>query len=54
MSSKLDLGKGDRISWQPFEILFTIKKGSLRSNLNDIQKTGESPTDIYLVDKVFE
>lgn len=54
MSLKLDLGKGDRISWQPFEILFTIKKGSLRSNLNDIQKTGESPTDIYLVDKVFE
>ncbi len=54
MSFKLDLGKGGRISWQPFEILFKTKKGSLRSNLNDIQKTGEAPTDIYLVDKVFK
>ena len=54
MSFKLDLGKGGRISWQPFEILFKTKKGSLRSNLNDIQKTGETPTDIYLVDKVFK
>jgi len=54
MSFKLELGKGGRISWQPFEILFKTKKGSLRSNLNDIQKTGEAPTDIYLVDKVFK
>lgn len=54
MSLKLNLGKGERISWQPFEILFNTKKGEPRSNLNDIQKTGKEPTDIYLVNKVFE
>lgn len=54
MSIKLHLGKGERIAWQPFEKYFGIEKGRLRLNYNDIQKTGQTPTDIYLIDKVFE
>lgn len=54
MSIKLHLGKGERIAWQPFEKYFGIAKGRLRLNYNDIQKTGQTPTDIYLIDKVFE
>lgn len=54
MSQKLNLGKGDRIAWKPFEVLFGIEKGKLRSNYNDIQKTGQNPKDIDLVDKVFK
>lgn len=60
MSLRLNMGKGEnsdgtkRISWQPFETLFSIDAGKLRSNYNDIQKTGQQPTDSYLIDKVFE
>lgn len=54
MSRKLGLGKGDRISWEPFELLFGIKKGKMRSNYNDIQKIGQEPSDIGLVESVFE
>jgi len=60
MSMKLQLGKGvkgdgqPRISWQPFETLFNLEKYTLRSNYNDIQKTGQSPIEIGLIDKVFE
>lgn len=60
MSLKLQLGKGvngdgqPRISWQPFETLFNLERYKLRSNYNDIQKTGQSPIEIGLIDKVFE
>ena len=54
MSVRLKLGKGERISWQPFEKHFGIEKGKLRLNYNDIQKTGQAPTEVYLIDKVFE
>lgn len=60
MSMKLQLGKGvngdgqPRISWQPFETLFNLERYKLRSNYNDIQKTGQSPIEIGLIDKVFE
>jgi len=54
MSNKLNMGKGDRISWKPFEELFCIERGKLRLNYNDIQKTGRSPTESNLIDKVFE
>ncbi len=54
MSIRLDIGKGDRISWKPFEELFKLENGKLRSNYNDIQKTGQNPSDINLVDAVFE
>lgn len=60
MSLRLNMGKGEnsdgakRISWQPFETLFSIDAGKLRSNYNDIQKTGQQPADSYLIDKVFE
>lgn len=60
MSIKLQLGKGvnsegnPRISWKPFETLFKQPFGKLRSNYNDIQKTGQDPSDIWMVNKVFE
>ena len=60
MSLKLNLNKSTnsdgtkRISWKPFEILFGIEKGKLRSNYNDIQKTGQSPYESDLIDKIFE
>ena len=54
MSSKLNMGKGKRISWKPFEKLFGVKDGKLRSNYNDIQKTGQEPKEAYLIDRVFE
>lgn len=60
MSLRLNLGKGEnsdgtkRISWKPFEALFSIDAGKLRSNYNDIQKTGQQPTDSNLIDRVFE
>ncbi len=54
MSIKLNLGKGERISWKPFEILFKIEKGRLRLNYNDIQKTGQQPKESNLIDSVFE
>ena len=60
MSMKLQLGKGvngdgqPRISWQPFETLFNLERYKLRANYNDIQKTGQSPIEIGLIDKVFE
>lgn len=54
MSIRLKLGKGDRISWKPFETLFGIAKGKLRLNYNDIQKTGQDPRDAHLVDEVFK
>lgn len=54
MSLRLHLGKGERISWKPFEVLFSIDAGKLRLNYNDIQKTGQAPIESYLIDKVFE
>ena len=60
MSLRLGLNKAQnsdgtqRISWQPFEQLFKIDKGKLRSNYNDIQKTGQTPHGIELIDKIFE
>lgn len=54
MSIRLHLGKGERIAWQPFEKYFGIEKNKLRLNYNDIQKTGQTPTEVYLIDKVFE
>lgn len=54
MSQKLKLGKGERIAWKPFEVLFGMGKGKLRSNYNDIQKTGQNPSDIALVEDVFK
>lgn len=59
MSLKMNLGKGhngdgtQRISWQPFEGLFNIPKGKLRANYNDVQKTGQQPTDHELIDEIF-
>ena len=60
MSKKLKLGKGEnadgrsRISWKPFETLFSVDRGKLRLNYNDIQKTGQQPKDSYLIDGVFK
>lgn len=54
MSQRLALGRNGRIAWKPFEILFGIETGKLRSNYNDIQKTGQNPSDIALVEAVFE
>lgn len=60
MSDTLNMGKGinsdgtKRIAWKPFEELFNIKKGKLRSNFNDIQKSGCYPSDMQKVDKIFE
>lgn len=54
MSIRLKIGKGDRIAWKPFEILFNVSSGKLRLNYNDIQKTGQAPKDVKLIDKVFE
>ena len=60
MSDSLNLGKGTnsngtkRITWKPFEELFNIKPGKLRSNFNDIQKTGCYPSDIDIVNKIFK
>ena len=54
MSLKLKLGKGERISWKPFETLFNVPVRKLRLNYNDIQKTGQAPKEEYLIDKVFE
>lgn len=59
MSLKLGLGKGinsngtSRVGWRPFEALFKIKKGKLRQNYNDIQKTGQQPKGYELIDKIF-
>ena len=53
MSLKYNLGKGERISWKPFETLFGVPKGKLRLNYNDIQKTGQNPSEAYLIDKIF-
>ncbi len=54
MSKRLKLGKGERISWKPFETLFSVNCGKLRLNYNDIQKTGQQPKESYLIDRVFE
>lgn len=54
MSRKLNMGKGDRIAWKPFEILFKVPFGKLRGNYNDVQKTGQDPKEAYLIDRVFE
>ena len=60
MSLRMQLGKGvnsdgsQRISWKPFETLFNLPVGKLRSNYNDIQKTGQNPSGIRMIDKVFE
>lgn len=60
LSLKLDIGKGygsngqKRIKWRPFEDFFNIDKGRLRLNFNDIQKTGQEPSEIGLIDNVFE
>lgn len=54
MSLRLNMGKGDRIAWKPFEILFGVAKGKLRLNYNDVQKTGQDPKEAYLINRVFE
>lgn len=60
MSDALDLGKGvnddgsKRISWKPFEELFNIEKGKLRSNFSDIKKSGCYPSNIKDVKSIFE
>lgn len=54
MSKRLGLGKGGRISWQPFEAYFGVESRKLRSNLNDVKKTGKEPSDINLVNEVFK
>ena len=54
MSDKLKLGKGERINWKPFEALFCVPKGKLRSNLNDVFKTGGNPKNIKLIKNIFE
>lgn len=60
MSLKLGLGKGlngdgsPRVSWKPFEQLFKQPQGKLRANYNDILKTGQEPSDIELIDKIFK
>lgn len=54
MSLRLNLGKGERLSWKPFETLFGVPKGKLRLNLNDIQNKGQEPKEAYLIDKIFE
>ena len=60
MSLKLGLSKAQnsdgtqRISWLPFEQLFKIDKSKIRANYNDIQKTGQNPHGIELIDKIFE
>lgn len=58
MSLKLKLGKGrdndnPRISWKECERAFNIPKGKLRASYNEIQKTGESPIGIELIDQIF-
>ena len=59
MSDTLNIGKGlnsdgtKRISWKPFEKLFNIQSGKLRSNFNDIKKTGCLPSHVNLVDDIF-
>lgn len=53
MSRTLHLGKGERISWKPFETLFGIPYGKLRSNLNDIHKTGSTPKNERILDEIF-
>lgn len=60
MNIKLNLGKGynsegqKRFSWKPFEQLFGIKAGALRASLNDIQRTGQNPTDIEKLNDIFK
>ncbi|MCR5471518.1 MAG: hypothetical protein K6F22_11330 [Prevotella sp.] len=54
MSLKLNMGKGDRIAWKPFEMLFGVPLGKLRLNYNDIQKTGQDPKEAYLINRIFE
>lgn len=53
MSKALKMGKGDRTAWRPFEVLFGVEKGKLRLNYNDIQKTGQNPSESYLIDQIF-
>lgn len=60
MSKKLNLGKGEnsdgtkRISWKPFETLFKLKSGTLKSNLKDIKRTGDNPKDVDMIDQIFK
>lgn len=59
MSLRFSLGKGvnsdgtKRINWKIFEELFNIEKGKLRSNYNDIQKTGIEPNEIMIINEIF-
>ena len=41
-----------RISWKPFEMLFEVK--GLRGTLNDMQKTGQQPKGIEIVNGIFK
>ncbi len=60
MSIKLELNKAknsdgsSRISWQPFEVLFGLKRYSLRLSLNDIQNKGQEPIGIEKVNAIFQ
>lgn len=59
MSLRFDLGKGvnsngtKRINWKILEDLFNIERGKLRSNYNDIQKIGNGPSEIEIINKLF-
>ena len=60
MSLKLELNKAvnsdgsSRISWRPFEVLFGLKKYTLRGSFNEIQKTGQEPRGIETVNTIFQ
>lgn len=60
ISLRFHLGKGfnsdgtERINWRIFEDLLKIRRGRLRSNYNDIQKTGDDPIGIDIVNEIFE
>ena len=53
MSKKFQMGKGDRISWKPFEYMFGYKYGTLRRAYNDILKTGQNPLGIEIIESLF-
>lgn len=59
MSQKLEIGKGinadgsKRVNWRVFEELWGYKKGKLRANYNDVQKTGQQPNGSNVIDAIF-
>ena len=59
MSLQLDLGKGinkdgsKRINWRIFEMIFELKKGTLRGSLNDIRKIEKLPHEFDILNGIF-